>query len=56
MAFTATTSTNYADFLKELYKGSTVADLCYDTNAMFALLKKNTNTGGSKYIKPIKFL
>lgn len=55
MAFTATTSTNYADFLKELYRGSTVADLCYDSNALLALLKKNPNTGGSKYIKPIKY-
>jgi len=55
MAFTATTSTNYADFLKELYRGSTVADLCYDSNALLALLQKNPNTGGSKYIKPIKY-
>lgn len=55
MAFTATTSTNYADFLKELYRGSTVADLCYDSNALLALLSKNPNTGGSKYIKPIKY-
>jgi len=55
MAFTATTSTNYTDFLKELYRGSTVADLCFDTNALFALLKKNSNTGGQKYIKPIKY-
>lgn len=55
MAFAATTSTNYADFLKELYRGSTVADLCYDSNVMLALLNKNPNTGGSKYIKPIKF-
>lgn len=55
MAFTATTSANYEDFLKELYRGSTVADLCFDTNTCFALLKKNPNTGGQKYIKPIKY-
>lgn len=55
MAFTATTSANYTPFLKELYKGSTVADLCYDTNAVLALFPKNPNTGGVKYVKPIKY-
>ena len=55
MAFTATTQTDYASFLKELYKGSTVADLCYDSNAVLALLPKNPNTGGTKYIKPIRY-
>ena len=55
MAFTATTQTDYASFLKELYRGSTVADLCYDSNAVLALLPKNPNTGGTKYIKPIRY-
>ena len=51
----ATTRTNYAKFMKELYRGSYVADLTYDTNAVLALLPKNTKTGGTKYIKPIRY-
>ena len=51
----ATTRTNYEKFMKELYRGSYVADLTYDTNAVLALLPKNTKTGGTKYIKPIRY-
>ncbi|HUW94434.1 MAG TPA: hypothetical protein VMW58_01490 [Anaerolineae bacterium] len=50
----ATTRTNYEKFMKELYRGSYVADLTYDTNAFLALVPKNTRTGGTKYIKPVK--
>jgi hypothetical protein len=50
----ATTATNYAKFLKELYRGSVPADLCYDSNAFLALVPKNPNTGGTKYIKPVR--
>lgn len=51
----ATTRSNYEKFMKELYRGSYVADLTYDTNAVLALLPKNTKTGGTKYIKPIRY-
>ena len=51
----ATTRTNYEKFMKELYRGSYVADLTYDTNAVLALLPKNTKTGGTKYIKPVRY-
>jgi hypothetical protein len=51
----ATTRANYAKFMKELYRGSYVADLTYDTNAVLALLPKNTKTGGTKYIKPVRY-
>jgi hypothetical protein len=51
----ATTRTDYQKFLKELYRGSVVADLCYDENAVLALVPKNPNTGGDKYIKPIRY-
>jgi hypothetical protein len=51
----ATTRTNYEKFMKELYKGSYVADLTYDTNAFLALVPKNTRTGGTKYIKPVRY-
>jgi hypothetical protein len=50
----ATTRSNYEKFMKELYRGSYVADLTYDTNAVLALLPKNTKTGGTKYIKPVR--
>lgn len=53
MAFTATTRTDYAKFLKELYKGSEAADLTFESNVLLALCPKNPNTGGTKYIKPI---
>jgi hypothetical protein len=55
MTFTATTRTNYEKFLKELYRGAVPADLCYDSNALLALVPKNPNTGGTKYIKPVSF-
>jgi hypothetical protein len=55
MTFTATTQTDYTTFLKELYEGSVPADLCYDTNAVLALVPKNPNTGGTKYVKPIRY-
>jgi len=51
----ATTRSNYEKFMKELYRGSYVADLTYDTNAVLALLPKNTKTGGTKYIKPVRY-
>ncbi len=51
----ATTRTNYEKFMKELYRGSYVADLTYDTNAFLALVPKNTKTGGTKYIKPVRY-
>lgn len=51
----ATSRTNYEKFMKELYRGSYVADLTYDTNAFLALVPKNTKTGGTKYIKPIRY-
>jgi hypothetical protein len=55
MTFTATTRTNYEKFLKELYRGAVPADLCYDSNALLALVPKNPNTGGTKYIKPFGY-
>jgi len=51
----ATSRTNYEKFMKELYRGSYVADLTYDTNALLALVPKNTRTGGTKYIKPVRY-
>lgn len=51
----ATTRTNYEKFMKELYRGSYVADLTYDTNMFLGLVPKNTRTGGTKYIKPIRY-
>jgi hypothetical protein len=51
----ATTRSNYEKFMKELYRGSYVADLTYDTNALLALVPKNTRTGGTKYIKPFRY-
>lgn len=51
----ATSRTNYEKFMKELYRGSYVADLTYDTNALLGLVPKNTRTGGTKYIKPVRY-
>jgi hypothetical protein len=51
----ATTRSNYAKFMKELYRGGYVADLTYDTNALLGLVNKNTKTGGTKYIKPVRY-
>jgi hypothetical protein len=55
MAFTATSKTDFQSFLKEWYRGSVAADLCYDVNTYLGLVPKNTEVRGDVYIKPIKY-
>jgi len=46
---------DYVDFLKEWYQGTTVADLVYKNHPFLGIVPKNTNVRGNVYPKPIRF-
>lgn len=45
----------YVDFLKEWYKGTVVADLCYKNHPLLGLVPKNENVRGEVYPKPVQY-
>ena len=52
---TVETTTTYADFLKEFYVGTVVADLVYKNHPWLGLVPKNSEVRGSVYPKPVKY-
>jgi hypothetical protein len=46
---------DYTDFLKEWYQGTTVADLVYKNHPFLGIVPKNTNVRGNVYPKPIRY-
>lgn len=49
------TTTEYADFLKEWYQGTVVADLVYENRPWLGLVPKNENVRGKQVVKPVRY-